>query len=466
VGFVILFLVFSSASNNQYIERLAPLFFLILAVGLQSLVYIIVGDKAKAQKKKTRAERKDITNGFGFKEIIRLKTDIFTILLLGITMAILMWVPVNEILAFGGPSDHNVHVQVSIISLEQGSPYASHFFYHLLIILLQFIPGIDFYLSAKIIVTLGFAILSVMVYLIVRSSFAHSESRKSSLLTFLISSSLLIVTPISLFTSIYGNYYRGYVNINTYHNPTIILLKPFSIMVFLYIMKVFDEQNRPQGYRPFLISGIVTISSILLKPSYSIALLPALGLLVVYHLYKKLYINWRFLILAVILPSMLVLGWQFSFTFASSVESTIAIAPFELYKVLSGDMAWLLPKFILSIAFPLCVYFIDFKNTKRDLCLNFSWLVFFVGAFYTYFIVQRGPEEGAANFWWSGQIALFMLFLFSMRNFLGYIRGILAEDSPKEQIKVSFALAILGLHLISGVLFYSNHLNITSLVIK
>lgn len=466
VGFVIVTKDFSSETISAYIERLAPLLFLVMVLGVQTLLYITTADKDRHSEKKQATEGEVPEIGFGYKEIIRSKIDVFTILLLGIAAGIFMWMPVSEILAFGGASDHNEHIRFAVETLENQTPSVSHFLYHLLLILGQFIPGVDFYLSAKIVVTLSFSILSVIVYLIIRASIDRVASLKSSIFAFLISFSLLIVSPISLFTMAEGNYYRGYIGISIYHNPTIILLKPLAIMVFLFTVKVFDERKNLKDYGSYLVAGIVTILSILVKPSYSIALLPGLGLLVVYRLYKKRFINWRFLIFAVIVPSMMVLGWQYYYAFATMVESKIMIAPFELYESLSGDMSWLFPKFILSIAFPLSVYMTDFYNARRDGWLNFSWMVFFVGMFYTYFLVQSGPEMRAGNFWWSGEIALFMLCLLSMRNFIQGVGGVFSSGSAKHRIKVSFVVAIFGLHLISGILFYSNHLNITSLLIK
>jgi hypothetical protein len=448
-----------------YKERLSPIIFLIFALCTQTLLFLVMPGQDPYKKNEIIDDSFLGKNLPNVKEIISSKPDIVAIIMLSITMAVFICLPLQEIIAFGGPSDLNEHIRFAKETLQARSPTIPHFLFHLLVILIQFIPGVSFSTSALLVVAGFYTALSILVYFFIRASLGQAYSVKSSILSMLTSASLLIVAPISVFTSFENNLYKGYIGINTYHSPTIIVLKPFAILVFLYTMKVFNGQRKIRDGRVITAAGAITILSILVKPSYSICLLLALALFVIHRVYKKRPIDWWLLIFGIGIPSAIILGWQYYFYFAQNIETNIIFKPFEIYKYFdfSGDTSWLVPKFLLSISFPLCVYIIFFQNARRNMWLNFSWLAFFTGSFYSYFLVQSGPEMRAANFWWSAQIALFILFLVSARFFFRRCMHVFTHAPPKHLVKVSFALSIFGLHLISGVNFYYWHLNLSSL---
>ena len=446
-----------------YKERLSPIIFLIFALCAQTLLFLVMPGQDLYKKNEIVDDRFTGKNRPNVKEIISSKPDIVAIIMLSIAMAVFIWLPLQKIIALGGPSDLNEHIRFAEETLQTRSPTFPHFLLDLLVILIQFIPGVSFSTSALLVVAGFFTALSVLVYFFIRASLGQVNSVKSSILSLLVSSCLLIVAPISVFTSFENNLYRGYIGINTYHSPTIIVLRPFAILVFLHTMKVFNGQRKTPDGGVITAAGALTILSILVKPSYSICLLLALALFVIHRVYKKRPIDWWLLIFGIGIPSAIVLGWQYYFYFARNIEKNIIFKPFEIYKYFAGDTSWLVPKFLLSISFPLCVYIIFFQYARRNMRLNISWLAFFIGSFYSYFLVESGPEMRAANFWWSAQITLFILFLVSARFFFRRCMHVFTHAPPKQLVKVSFALSIFGLHLISGVNFYYWHLNLSSL---
>jgi len=257
--------------------------------------------------------------------------------------------------------------------------------------------------------------------------------------------SLLILTPIYIIAVFDCQPYFGYIGITTYHNPTIILLKPIALLHFLCTMKAFD--NHQCRKRLITLTAILTILSVIAKPSYVICLLPSLTIFIVFKQATKQTINWRLLLAGIVLPSVAILTWQYGFTYSASEKHSIVFSPF---KVMSHYSEYLFLKFILSILFPLCVYALYFKKAIRDHRLNLSWLVFFSGAFYSYFLCESGPRMFDGNFLWSGQISLFILFvvsiLFVIKRKIVYT-GFYGRD-------LRLLAFVFGTHVTMGMLFY------------
>ena len=156
--------VFSKSLSTLFIDRLVPLFFLTLVISVQTLLLLVKNKQAFTDKRADEIEREDIFYHPTIKEIIRSKPDVIAIILLGLSMAIFFWIPISNIINISGPSDFREHIRFAVESVENKSPVVPHFFYHLLVIITQFIPGVDYSLSSKIIVTVFFSISSILIY--------------------------------------------------------------------------------------------------------------------------------------------------------------------------------------------------------------------------------------------------------------------------------------------------------------
>src|SRR5690606_10371708 len=95
-----------------------------------------------------------------------------------------------------------------------------------------------------------------------------------------------------------------------YHNPTIVLLKPLALGLFLYAVGVFSAQGHFHTRGAWAAAFVLTVLCGLAKPNYLIVLLPTLGLVTVYRLLKKQPVNWP-LLLSIALPAVVLLGLQF-----------------------------------------------------------------------------------------------------------------------------------------------------------
>lgn len=121
-----------------------------------------------------------------------------------------------------------------------------------------------------------------------------------------------------------------------------------------------------------------------------------------------------------ILPTVLLLVWQFWLTYGSSDKSSIEFAPFGVLKVRSG---WLDRKFLLSIFFPALVTILFLKDALKDNRMLLGWITLAFGASYTYFLAESGERFNHGNFTWSGEIAMIVMFCVSTIFFIERIKN-------------------------------------------
>ena len=153
-------------------------------------------------------------------------------------------------------------------------------------------------------------------------------------------------------------FYLGYIGLATYHNPTIHLLQPVALLSFLLAVRVLTSFC--SSWKVVLSSTLLIIFSALIKPNYLLCILPALGLMVVIRLLWNKPVDWRLLIAGFLAPGTLILLVQLFLTYYLPGNDASSII-FDPLAVMRGYSGYLLPKFFLSILFPLAVLNLQFS---------------------------------------------------------------------------------------------------------
>ena len=289
--------------------------------------------------------------------------------------------------------------------------------------------------------------------LALRSTFRERDNPIADPITMGLTLALLLVGPLFFFTP--NALYLGYLPAHVYHNPTILVLKPFALPLFSVAIIGFGQRPPLLKSRRLLLVGTSLLAFLapLAKPNLAIAVLPAIALTTAWMWWRKIPLDWP-LLAAILLPSLLVLVYQYSLTFEKHAD-TILLNPFGFLKA-RGRYDWMVfPKFFLSIAFPLTVYALYFSQARRNIVLNFAWLLFGLGAFYSYMLTEN-VRLVDGNFTWSGQITLFVLFVISTSFLLEHCRPV---DRPYAWRSLAQIRAIVGwgvflLHVGCGVYWY------------
>ena len=254
---------------------------------------------------------------------------------------------------------------------------------------------------------------------------------------------IMIAAPVFLLALKDGRLYFGYLGINSYHNPTTFALKPYAMLLF-YITSLAFLSRKMSTFQNLLCLMSLAAST-LIKPNFTISLLPAAGIIFIINLLRKKKFAWKSLLFLVFLPALLILGAEYLLTFTSS-EVGVIFAPFV---VMRNSSNFLLLKFILSIWFPILVLILFWKDAKNHFPLMMAWLTFFFGAAYTYFLAEGGWRIFHGNFTWSGEITSFILFVVSSLFFFQRIQ----LNQPDKKWGYT---AILGFmpHIVCGVIYY------------
>jgi hypothetical protein len=363
-------------------------------------------------------------------------------------------------------SDMDMHLQFARLMFEEQTLRIPHFLFHILVMAVASIlqplgslmgSGAHQYLAAGIVTV---CVAQVALVVLIYREFLLNSGGSNVAACAVISLSMLLVWPLALFALFDSHAYLGYVGLNTYHNPTHLLQRPFAVALFFQVSRVFS--TRADGKEPslWLTSALVVLAA-LAKPSYLICLLPAAVLLAGWAVCTRGKPRWRVLMGGLFLPALLVLALQYFLTYVvdplSQGQSHIDFAPLAVFKA-HGVTQWLLVKLLLSICFPVVVLSSYWRLAREDQPLRLAWLTFAISCVYCYLLAESGPRLIHGNFLWSGQIAGFILFVASAA-FL--IRQTLApgphSQAPKSILGQPRSLACyfaLTLHVVAGLCWY------------
>jgi hypothetical protein len=207
---------------------------------------------------------------------------------------------------------------------------------------------------------------------------------------------LMLLMPIDIFTP--NNLFVGYIGVNAYHNPTIVLLKPFAIILFWCSGTIFQNPiERSEGQRRKVriwMCALASILCVMAKSSYVIALLPSLVVVAGYRLARRQPVDWMLLMAGVVIPASVILALQILLFQSSEGFIFAPLAAIYSWTRINLDapngMVW---KFLLSLLFPLLVYLAYFKVAIKNTYLNLAWVVFAFGAAYMYLLAEGGERR-------------------------------------------------------------------------
>ena len=310
--------------------------------------------------------------------------------------------------------------------------------------------------------------LSIFTFMLPLPSLVFSLLRRSSQrlisdhVLIMLALGLTVMAPITIWTD--NHHMIGYLNTLVYHNPTSLALRLFLIPLALVSVNSFKcRSHRSRSHRIgfLLASGSLIVIASLAKPSYTIALIPALGLMALWRVFASRFVNWTLLILGLFIPGLLILGTQYVVVYLnSSNDSGFGLG----FLTLFGHWAplWRIPlQFLLSLVFPVAVYLLFLTDARKHLFLNLSWLVFGVGTLITCFFFEVGPRSTAGNFLWTSYSVVFVL-MFASLTFLieQYVviqtntTGHSTAIRSKRSLRLKFAMLIFFIHVLSGVAYY------------
>ena len=304
-------------------------------------------------------------------------------------------------------SDFEAHTEFAR-QLAQTGTMLPHFGYHALVVMVQALTPADWEAAAGIVTLGGAAACAAVLVWWLRGALGASASALL-VAAALVPAALLVLQPVlPLDPSRYDAWLIGYFPPNQWHSPTTLFSKPFALLLLgLGPAVVWPAYGTRAGWPYMLASAALIVTSVLVKPNFIMAFLPALGVLAVLNWRRA---DWPWLGLGFALPAVAVLEWQYAVTYALNTEGAgVILAPLHVIRLhVSAGLATLGWRFAASVLFPLAAV-ACFPSVRADRRVQLAWATFLVGAAIGYLLAE-GDRAGAGNFLWSGQLAAFVLF--------------------------------------------------------
>ena len=283
-----------------------------------------------------------------------------------------------------------------------------HFGYHALVVMVQALTPADWMAAAGIVTLGGVAACAAVLASWLRGALGASASALL-VAAALVPAAVLVLQPVlPLDPSRYDAWLFGYFPPNQWHSPTTLFSKPFALLLLgLGPAVVWPAYGTRAGWPRLLASAALVVMSVLVKPNFIMAFLPALGVLAVLNWRRA---DWLWLGLGFALPAVAVLEWQYAVTYALNTEGAgVILAPLHVIRLhVSAGLATLGWRLAASLLFPLAAV-ACFPSVRADRRVQLAWATFLVGAAIGYLLAE-GDRAGAGNFLWSGQLAAFVLF--------------------------------------------------------
>lgn len=288
-----------------------------------------------------------------------------------------------------------------------------------------------------------------LYYLLFNTLSKRAAPLKAAVISIALTAGLLLVTAINFTIPLDGKHYFGFISLTPQHNPTVIAVKPFALLLCVYSLSLLQAEDR---FQPKLVAAafILTVLTNLAKPTYAICILPVLMIFTLPVMLRKAWRKFAMLMLGVFLPMLICLGWQYLITYGDLSRGGIIWSPFSLVNMYSSFIA---VKFILSILFPAVVYLAFFPLARRSFALNFSWLVFGVSACYFYLFAESGNRFTDGNMGWGAMTALFIVFFYSVVFLIEHWDTI--WKSPKQRLTYQLCWVLFLVHVCNGIAWFN-----------
>ena len=307
-------------------------------------------------------------------------------------------------------------------------------------------------ISAYIVTILAYLATFYFSFQYISQNVILKDDKKKNLIVSISTFIVMLVGPVFLF-SYPERQYLGYFDGNPFHNPTYILMKPFALGFFLLVI---NSLYRKTTWKTIILAGLFLFLGTLAKPSFTISFIPAIFIVAVLVNYSKVKeLNYKFLLISVMLTSIIVLISQYMIMYTGSRGDRVLISPFEAILTFIPNISLVLLSALLSILFPLTMtilYWSDFKDV-----LSFKLvLVNFILSLFIVYIFTEQVDMRSLNFWWTPMMAVYLLFLVTVSVF---INKLFANGSIRKiHWKNGILAGLLILHFICGIIFYINSL--------
>ena len=250
--------------------------------------------------------------------------------------------------------------------------------------------------------------------------------------------------------------YLGVFTPNPFHNATYMAARPFAILAFFKygeLLPVYEQPNAVREHkRDYILFAIYLLLATMTKPSFTIVLVGAAGILMLWRMFRGRFRNFvpTVWLGVCFIPTFMDLLYQFRGVFVpqEGQEGGIGFTFGHVWAQYCGNLPLAIG---LAIGFPILVLLLNYKELHKDSIYRFSWQVYVMSFLMAFFLYEKGFREMDFNFSWGYMYGSFFAFVGAL---LVLLRATANADTRKRRIVVAVQWLAYLWHLVCGVYYF------------
>ncbi len=246
-----------------------------------------------------------------------------------------------------------------------------------------------------------------------------------------------------------NNMYVGKYVGNVWHNSTVVMVFPFSLLLFWKQIKSFNNEIK---INDILVLNALVLINIAIKPSFIFVYLPVTAIFILrqFHksTFKELAIRFSPLLtgaLGIILQYIIIYIFEIG-SYNKEPSGVTFSEPFEFARFFL-PIEYIPFSFLFSFLLPIFALILNKELLKYRPFVYSIWLLL-CSVLISAFIIESGPRKFHGNFAWQNVICTYLLFL-SVISFL-LPKFIQNQRMSRKDL---FLLLLFGMHVLSGLLY-------------
>ena len=345
-------------------------------------------------------------------------------------------------------------------------------------VLFRFAAFLHLFTTPEMAVALATMILNALSMVIIKLAFQYLLGKEmeaalpkckwlAGILISILSLSLFYISMVYPPQGIYlpgiKHTYLGVFTPNPFHNATYLAARPFALLAFFWYAKLLPVYE--QGYggkwknpisgvslRDYVLFSLFLLLSTMTKPSFTLVICGAAGILMVYRIIRSGFRNFLPTIQlgCCFIPTFINLLYQYSGVFVPEPgeEGGIGFGLATAWKHYCDNIPLAVG---LAAGFPILVLLLNYKELKKDMIYRFSWQIFGMSLLMLLFMHEKGFRLLDLNFSWGYMYGIFFVFVGSL---IVLIRTT-ATKAKHVGLLILEWLAY-GWHLLCGILYFAN----------
>lgn len=250
--------------------------------------------------------------------------------------------------------------------------------------------------------------------------------------------------------------YLGVFTSNPFHNATYMAARPFAILAFFKygeLLPFYEQKNAWKEHgRDYFLFSLYLLLATMAKPSFTIVLVGAAGILMLWRMFRSGFRNFLPTIWLGVcfLPTFVDLLYQFRGVFVpqEGQEGGIGFTFGHVWMQYCSNIPLAIG---LAAGFPILVLLLNYKELRKDSIYRFSWQVYLMSFLMAFCLYEKGFREMDFNFSWGYMYGIFFAFVGAL---LILLRATGMADTKKKKGLVAIQWLAYLWHLICGLYYF------------